>query len=106
MPRKPLRCGRCGRTFSRPAHLARHMSATHGRAKASRVARAKSRRGGPRAGAGKRDALAQLRKRLAAYAEELEAQFSALGRRVQSARAALRALGSSANGRRRRRRRR
>ncbi len=29
MPRKKLKCSRCSRTFSMPAHLARHMNTTH-----------------------------------------------------------------------------
>ncbi len=47
MPRKKLRCSRCSRTFSMPAHLARHMNTTH----ASPAARAaRQRRAGRKAG--------------------------------------------------------
>lgn len=45
---KTLRCNRCDRSFSMPAHLARHMSAVHGlKAKGGRrrAGRARRRRG-------------------------------------------------------------
>ena len=46
MPRKKIKCSRCSRTFSMPAHLARHMNTTH----ASPAARAARKRMGGRAG--------------------------------------------------------
>lgn len=30
MPKKKFKCSKCDRSFSMPAHLARHMNATHG----------------------------------------------------------------------------
>ena len=42
MPRKKIKCSRCSRTFSMPAHLARHMNTTH----ASPAARAARQRRG------------------------------------------------------------
>ena len=32
-PRRTLKCPRCDRSFARPVHLGRHLSATHGRKK-------------------------------------------------------------------------
>lgn len=46
MPRKKFKCSRCTRTFSMPAHLARHMNTTH----ASPAAKAARQRMGGRAG--------------------------------------------------------
>ena len=39
--KKPLRCSKCKRTFSLPAHLARHMASTHASPKAKAAARRK-----------------------------------------------------------------
>jgi hypothetical protein len=50
---KTLKCGKCGRTFSMPAHLARHLSASHGR-KPKGVRRARGRRPGMSSGMGRR----------------------------------------------------
>lgn len=42
-----LKCSRCDRTFSMPAHLARHMSASHGAKKKRASAKKAKRRGRP-----------------------------------------------------------
>ena len=50
MPRKVLRCSKCDRSFKMPAHLARHMSSTHGfKKKRAVVKKAKKRSTGRRA---------------------------------------------------------
>lgn len=116
MPRKTFRCPKCGRTFSMAGHLGRHMSAIHGRSMSGGAKRGpkpgarKGKRGaakGKAAGKTVSDSWAHLVAKVGEYGQELEAQFSALGKRVQAARHAFEMLrGHAANGRRKRRRRR
>lgn len=52
MARKQYECPKCDRSFSMPAHLARHVSAIHGRKTGKKVVKKKgpkAKRGAPRA---------------------------------------------------------
>ena len=99
MARKTLSCSKCGRKFSMAAHLARHMSATHGRKKKARRAkrgkrravRAKARRpvGRPRASGSAPRALRELR----AYFRKLTAHRDALDAQIAIVEKALNAVG-------------
>ena len=49
MPKKSFKCSKCSRSFKMKAHLARHMSAGHGKKKAVKKKVAKKRAGAKRA---------------------------------------------------------
>jgi len=99
MARKTLKCRRCKRTFSMPAHLARHMRATHGRKKTRKAAKGAGRLG-ERKGMARAtqpvptDAISRLIGSMKGYCRELEAESIALAARTRAATAALRALQS------------
>ena len=106
MPRKKIKCSRCSRTFSMPAHLARHMNTTH----ASPAARAARKRMGGRAGKKVRrgrpaviaggDASyadsADILSGIQAYHESLLAKRDQIDLELSALGGALSALGSSA----------
>ena len=50
MAKTKLRCSRCKRTFSMPAHLARHMSAIHGKKARGKVAKGRAKKAKARVG--------------------------------------------------------
>ncbi len=106
MPRKKFRCSRCSRTFSMPAHLARHMNTTH----ASPAARAaRQRMAGRKGKAGRRPRAttvlaggdvsftdsANLLSGIQAYHEGLLARRDQIDREVSALGNALSALGST-----------
>ena len=105
MPRKKLKCSRCSRTFSMPAHLARHMNTTH----ASPAARAARQRMAARAGTtGRRGSYtvmsggdssfadsADLLSGIQAYHEDLLAKRDQIDLELSALGGALSALGST-----------
>lgn len=97
MARKTLKCRRCKRTFSMPAHLARHMSAAHGRVKSTKARKKRARRGNRKTSVRMApEVLSEGRARVFAAMEvhlrELEAEALSLTGRLQAASAAARAL--------------
>lgn len=101
MARKTLSCSKCDRKFSMPAHLARHMSAAHGRRKKVRrpkrrkkcVVRAKAKRrvGRPPVSESALRALREVK----AYHRELTAQRGGLDKQIAAVERALKAVGGS-----------
>ena len=105
MPRKKIKCSRCSRTFSMPAHLARHMNTTH----ASPAARAARQRMGIGAGRGVRRGSstvmaggdvsfadsADLLSGIQAYHETLLAKRDQIDLELSALGGALSALGSA-----------
>ncbi len=106
MPRKKFKCTKCSRTFSMPAHLARHMNTIH----ASPAARAaRQRRAGRKGNAGRRPGStavlavgdvsftdsANLLSGIQAYHESLLARRDQIDREVSALGNALSALGST-----------
>ena len=89
MARKTLKCSKCGRKFSMPAHLARHMSASHGRKKKARRAKARRRVGRPPVVGSAPRALRELR----AYFRKLTAHRGALDAQIAVVERALDAVG-------------
>ena len=106
MPRKKLKCSRCSRTFSMPAHLARHMNTTHATG-AARAAR--QRMDGRKGKAGRRPGAtavlaggdvsftdsADLLSGIQAYHESLLAKRDQIDWEVSALGNALSALGST-----------
>ena len=109
MPRKKLKCSRCSRMFSMPAHLARHMNTTHA-SPAARAARQRmaGRKGRPGRRPGATAVLSggdvaftdsanllsgiqSYRENLLARRDQIDLELSALGN-------ALSALGSAQTG--------
>ena len=109
MPRKKFRCSRCSRTFSMPAHLARHMNTIHATG-AARAARQRmtgrkgkaGRRPGTTAGLAGGDVSftdsANLLSGIQAYHETLLARRDQIDREVSALGHALSALGSTQAG--------
>ena len=109
MPRKKFKCSRCSRTFSMPAHLARHMNTIHATG-AARVAR--QRIAGRKGNAGRRPestaVLAvgdvsftdstNLLSGIQAYHESLLARRDQIDREVSALGDALSALGATQAG--------
>ena len=109
---KRLKCPKCKRTFSMAAHLARHVSAIHGKKASKKLAKKKSRKGKRRVGRPKGVAkkvgrpksrvakrrkvagrgAAQLRSRTQAYRRELLAKRGALDSQLKGVDRAIRAL--------------
>ena len=89
MARKTLKCSKCGRKFSMAAHLARHMSASHGRKKKARRAKTKHRVGRPPGAGSAPRALRELR----AYVRKLTAHRGALDAQIAVVERALDAVG-------------
>ncbi len=106
MPRKKFKCSRCSRTFSMPAHLARHMNTIHATG-AARAAR--QRMAGRKGKAGRRPGAtavlavgdvsftgsANLLSGIQAYHESLLARRDQIDREVSALGNALSALGST-----------
>ena len=79
MARKTLRCSKCDRKFSMPAHLARHMAASHGVKKRTGRAKTKPRVGRPPVSGRGLLALRELRaycRKLTAHRDELDARIA------------------------------
>ncbi len=105
MPRKNLKCSRCSRTFSMPAHLARHMNTTHA-SPAARAARQRA-RGGAGKARGRASAVVMSGSNLSfedssdlltgiqAYHETLLAKRDQIDRELSALGGALSALGST-----------
>jgi len=101
--RKTLKCSKCDRKFSMAAHLARHMSTTHGAKKAAtssrkrrvlpaeRVAGSAASVQGGFAASGFEDLIDELR----AYRRSLDAQRQQLDENVAAIDAALTVLGAA-----------
>ena len=99
MPRKTLKCPKCDRRFSMPAHLARHMSATHGPKKKKvrrpkrrkrKVARTRAvRRRGRKPMVG---SAARAARELRAYRRELTARRDALDKEIAVVEKAIKAV--------------
>ena len=94
MAKKTLTCRRCKRTFSMPAHFARHMRAIHGRKKAGRAPKGAGRRGKRKGRAratrfAPTDAISRLIGSMKDYCLELETESVALAKRSRAATAAL-----------------
>jgi hypothetical protein len=89
MARKTLKCSKCGRKFSMPAHLARHMSASHGRKKKARRAKTRRRVGRPPGAESASRALSELK----AYCKKLTAHRDALDEQIAAVERALGAVG-------------
>jgi uncharacterized C2H2 Zn-finger protein len=87
MARKTLKCSRCGRRFSMAAHLARHMSASHGRKKKARRAKAKRRVGRPLVSGSASGALRELKvyfRKLTAHRDAVNTQIAAVERALDA----------------------
>ena len=106
MPRKKFKCSKCSRTFSMPAHLARHMNSIHatGAARAARQRKAgrkgkTGRRPGATAALAGGDVSftdsANLLSGIQAYHEGLLARRDQIDREVSALGNALSALGST-----------
>ncbi len=98
---KKFKCSKCKRTFSMAAHLARHVSAIHGKKTAKKAAKqrggkAKRRVGRPKSGVTVRRKVtgggAQLLAQMRAYRSELSASRRALDAEITALDRAMRAL--------------
>ena len=109
MPRKKIKCSRCSRTFSMPAHLARHMNTTHAspaqRAARQRMAGRKGRPGrrpaataAPSGGDMSFTDSANLLSGIQAYHENLLARRDQIDLELSALGNALSALGSAQTG--------
>lgn len=102
MVKGSFKCLKCDRTFSMPAHLARHTNTMHGVKKAGRPAGRKARRGkrrGParvafRAVARTVGGAARVLKEMQSYRQELMVQRNALDAQIAGIEGALDAMGT------------
>lgn len=98
MPKSSLKCAKCGRTFSMPAHLARHMSAGHGTGGASKT-RAAGKRGPGRptraAVSFGGEGAGRIAGEIHAYVSELSAQRDAIDAQIEAMSGILSMVGST-----------
>ncbi|UCE58955.1 MAG: C2H2-type zinc finger protein [Phycisphaerales bacterium] len=101
-----LKCSKCSRTFSMPAHLARHMNTIHragsARGKKRPVAKAKGKVGRPKGSGAKKVAarvavggVERLVGEMQTYLADVSAQRAALDAEVAAVTAAMKAIGAA-----------
>ena len=93
MSKRKLKCPKCDRRFSMPAHLARHVNAAHGSKTKKPAATPRRRTGSDRSAStmGAADVLSSLR----AYHSELAARSTAVDLQCSAVDAAINALGAT-----------
>lgn len=104
MAKGKLRCSVCDRTFSMAAHLARHMSSTHGVSSGRKAAKSGRGRGRPAKGAApsiqfhaaQSNGAAQIVSAMRNYYDELHARRAALEGELNWIETAMQSLGGGA----------